>query len=95
MHFDMLFDRSLHFVSLGALVALEGSLPSVRPHVLVQITRSGANIVALVTFERLFSGVFYHHVNFQITSCNARILARCASVWLFSRVRPLVSLQRA
>ena len=43
----------------------------------------------------LFSDVLCHHVNLQITNCNALILARCASVWLFFRVRPLVSLQRA
>ena len=34
-----------------------------------------------------------HHVNFQLTSCDARKLAGCASLWLFSGVCFLVSLQ--
>ena len=95
MNFEMFCKISLIFVSLAALVALEWSLPRMRPHVALQITRISASVVALVTLERLFSGVLCHHVNLQITNCNARILARCASVWLFFRVRPLVSLQRA
>ena len=95
MHFDMLFESSLVCVSLVALIALEWSLPSVLPHVLLQKARSSASVVALVTFERLFSGVLPHHVNFQITSSIARILACCASVWLFTRVRLLVPLQVA
>ena len=74
-----------------ASVALERFLPSV----LVQITDRGTSIVALVTFERLFSGVLPHYVNFQFTSCNTRILASCASLWLFSRVHLLVPLQVA
>ena len=80
MHFDMLYERSLVGISLVALVALEWSLPSVLPHVLLQITRRSASIVALVTFERLFSCVLPHCVAFQITGCNARILAQCASL---------------
>ena len=71
MHFDVLYEISLIVVSLVALFALEGSLPSVLPHVALQITRSSASIVALVTFERLFSRMLPHHVNFQLTSCNA------------------------
>ena len=77
------------------LVALEWLFPSVLPHVILQSVRSSASVVALVTFERLFSGVFPHHVNFQINSLNARIIARCAPVWLFTRVRHLVLLQVA
>ena len=92
MHFDMLFESSLFCVSLGALIALEGSLPRVLLHVLLQITRSSESIVALVTFERFFSSVLSHHVNFQYFSPSARILAACASVWLFSGVCPLVLL---
>ena len=95
MHFDMLFESSLVCVSLVALIALEWSLPSVLPHVLLQITRRSASVVALVTFERPFPCVHRHHVNFQITSLNARILARCASLWLLTRVRLLVDLQVA
>ena len=71
MHFDMLFESSLVGVSLVALIALEWSLPSVLPHVLLQITRSSESKVALVTFERLFSGVLSHYVNFQMNRLNA------------------------
>ena len=76
-------------------VALERFFPSVPPHVFLQSARRNTTIVALVTFERLFSGVLSHHVNFQITRFNARKLACCASVWLFTRVRLLVPLQVA
>ena len=79
--------------SFIALVALEESLPSVRLHVPLQITSCKASVVALVTFERLFSCVLPHHVNFQLRSCNARKIARCAPVGLFTRVRLLVGLQ--
>ena len=75
MNFDMIYKISLFSVSLAALVALEWSFPSVRPHVRLQITRSSASIVALVTFERLLSCVLPHHVNFQLRSCNARKIA--------------------
>ena len=77
------------------LVALEWFLTGVLPHVSLQSIRSSASIVALVTLQRPFSGVLPHHVNFQCTSLTARILACCASVWLFSRVRHLVRLQVA
>ena len=83
------------FESFNALVALEWSFPSVRSHVLLQMTGFGASVVALVTFERLFSCMLPHRVNFQITSCNARIPAHCASVWLCTRVRLLMHLQFA
>ena len=83
MHFHMLFESSLVCVSLVALIALEWSLPSVLPHVLLQITRSSESKVAQVTFKRLSSGVLSHNVIFQMTSCDARILAACASVWLY------------
>ena len=91
----MLCERSLACVSLVALVALEWSLPSVLPHVLLQITRSSASVVAQVAFERLFSSVLSHYVNFQISRLNARKLACCASLWLFTRVSLLVPLQVA
>ena len=77
--------------SFKALAALEWSLPSVRLHVPLQMTRTGASRAALVTFEWLL----HPHVNFQMTSCDAGIVACCASVWLFSRVRLLVPLQIA
>ena len=77
------------------LVALEWFFPSVLPRVFLQITRSNASIAALVTFERLFSCVHPHHVNFQFTRSNARIFAAFASVWPFTRVRLVVPLQLA
>ena len=52
--------------SFIALDALEWSLPSVRPHVLQQSTRSSASVVALVTFERLFSCMLHHRVNCEL-----------------------------
>ena len=63
------------FESFNPLVALEWSFPSVRSHVLLQMTGFGASVVALVTFERLFSCMLPHCVNFQISCCYARIHA--------------------
>ena len=60
----MSFEILLPFESLIALAALEWSLPRMFSHVLLQSTRGNASIVALVTFERLFSGVLPHNVNF-------------------------------
>ena len=70
------------FESLNALGALEWSFPSVRSHVLLQMTGFGAGIVALVTFEWLFSCMLPHRVSFQVTSCNARIPVLCICVSL-------------
>ena len=86
---------SLGRVCFAASVALERLLPRVRPHVLLQVTRRSASIIALVTLERLFSCVIPHHMLFQITSCNAGKLARCASVRLFPRMGSFVLLQIA
>ena len=79
------------FESFVTLVALERSLHCMRRHVLLQMTRSCARVVALVTFERLLSCML-PYVNFQVTICDAGILARCAS-FLFSLVHLLVPLQ--
>ena len=81
------------FESFITLIALEWSLHGMRLHVTLQMTRRNTRVVALVTFERLFSCVHPHHVFFQMGSCDARILAHLASVWLLTRVRLLVSLQ--
>ena len=91
----MFFKISLFFVSLAALFALEWSLPGVFLHVALQSKRLSGSVVALITLERLFSGVLHYHVGFQIARLNGRIIARCASVWLFTRVRSLVRLQVA
>ena len=82
-------------VSFAASVALERPLPRVRPHVLLQITRLNASIIALVTLEWLFSCVHPHHVIFQLTSMNAGKLAPFASVTLSPKVGPFVPLQMA
>ena len=58
-------------VSFTALVALERLLPCVRLHVVLQVTRRGARVVALVTLELFCSCMLTHHVNFQSISCNA------------------------
>ena len=81
----MLCEQVLSCVGFTAFVALERLLPRVRHHVLLQMTRLSASIVALVTLEMLFSCVLRNNVNFQHLSCNAGKLASCASVWLFPR----------
>ena len=86
MHFDVLLQRSLVFVSFAAVVALEWSFPSVFPLVALQSIRSSTGVAALVTFEWLLSCVLSHHVKFQVTSSIARIIARCARVCFFTRV---------
>ena len=95
MNFEMFYKIPFLLVSFVALVALEWSLPRVRPRVPLQITRRSASIVALVTLERPLSWVLPHHVIFQVTRLNARIIAWSAPVWLFTRVRLLVTLQAA
>ena len=84
---------ALSVESFVALVALERLFPTVCHHVALQVTRSSASEVALVTLVQLFSGMLPHYVNFQRTSCDAGILAPCASVRLFPRVGPFVPLQ--
>ena len=91
----MACEASLLFERFITAVALEWFFPGVLPHVSLQSIRSSASIVALATFKRLFFRVLPHDVNFQIPSLNARVLACCASVWLFTRVRLLVPLQVA
>ena len=96
-HVDYHMFRQLVFPceSFATFVALERSLPRVRSNVLLQITRRSASIVALVALERLLSCVVPHHVIFQMTTCNAGKLARCASVRLFPRMGSFVLLQIA
>ena len=67
----MACEAPLMFERFITLVALERFFPGVLPHVFLQIARRSTNIVALVTFERLLSGVHHHSVNFQITTSNA------------------------
>ena len=88
MNFEMFRKISFLLVSFAALVALEWSFPSVLPHVPLQMARLRANIVALVTFERLFSVVLCHHVNFQITRFSASKVALFAFERLLSCMHP-------
>ena len=71
---------------VNALATLEWLLPSMCPHVRFHVIRGNASIAALVTLEWLFSCVLKPHVAFQITSCDAGKLAKCATVQFFSRV---------
>ena len=91
----MFCELSFSFVLFTALVAPERPLSSVRSHVTLQLAKSNATEVALVTLVWLFSCVHPHHVLFQLTSCNAGKLARCASVRLFPRMGSFVLLQIA
>ena len=79
MNSGILCEQVLLCVGVTAFVALERFLPRVR-HVLLQMTRLSASIVALVTLERLFSCVLRHKVNFQHLSCNAgKLLCICVA----------------
>ena len=91
----MLCEILFVFVSFVALVALERLLPSVRSHVLLQVTRRRAIEGALVTLVCLFSCVLHHQVNFQFISLSTGKLTNYASVRLFPRVGPFVLLQIA
>ena len=91
----MACEALLMFERFFTLLALEWSVPRMRSNVLLQMIRTSACVVALVTFERLLSCVLPHHVNFQMNSLNAGKIAQCAPVWLFTRVRLLVPLQVA
>ena len=62
----MLCEILFVFVSFVALVALERLLPSVRSHVLLQVTRRHAIEGALVALVWLFSCMLHHQVNFQL-----------------------------
>ena len=92
---NMFCEGLFPFESFFALVTIEWSFWSVFPHMSLQSIRISTSVVTLVTFERLFSRVLSHCVKFQFCNCNAWILAACASVWLFTRVRLLVPLQVA
>ena len=93
--YGMFCELAVSSVSFAAFVAPERLFPSVRPHVTLQVIRSSAKEVTLVTLEWLFSCVLTHHVNFQLIRCNAGKLTHCASVRLFARMGPFVLLQTA
>ena len=82
----------LFLVSFAAFVALEWSFPTVRSHMASQIRRVGRSEVTLVTLVWLFCCVIRHNVLLQMIDLGAGIIAQCASVRLFSRVGPVMSL---
>lgn len=96
MNSGTLCEQVLSCVSFTAFVALERLLPRVRHHVLLQMTRLSASIVALVTLERLFSCVLRHNVNFKHLSCNAgNLLCICVAFpkrGLFCSIIALIAL---
>ena len=61
---EMFSDIILSSKSFVAFVTPERLFPSVRPHVVLQMTGRGTSVVALVTLEWLFSRMLPHHVNF-------------------------------
>ena len=65
MNYGMFCKIVLSCVSFAALVAFERPLPSVRPHMPLQMTRRSTSVVALVTLVWLFSRVLPDHVLFQ------------------------------
>ena len=80
------------FESFITLVALEKLFPSVCPHVSLQGRWLSASIVALVTLVRFFFCML-PRVEFQFKHCIAWKIAYCATMLLFTRVRPFVSVQ--
>ena len=65
------------------MAALEWSFQGVRLHMTLQDARTSKSIVALVELERLLCCVHPYHVDFKMTSCNARIIVHlCGRVCL-------------
>ena len=85
---------SFPFESSITLVTLERIFPSVCPHVSLQRRWLSASIVALVTLVRFFFSML-PRVEFQFKRCNAWKIAYCATMLLFTRVRPFVSVKGA
>ena len=71
--------------------ALERPFLCVPTHVALQMPRGDTTVVALVTFEWLFSSVIPHHVLFEI--CLAAEVAQSAFISHFPVVDPFVLLQ--
>ena len=71
----MFCELVLLMICFGAFVAPERLFPTVRPHVDLQLKRSCASKVALVTLVWLLSCMLPHHVLSQINSLNTGILA--------------------
>ena len=86
----MFCELAILYVSFAAFFEFETLFPSVRPHVALQMIRSSGNVHAFIALVRLFSCMLPHYMSFQVSHCNAVILAHCASVRLFSRVGPFV-----
>ena len=67
----MACEALLMFERFITSVALEWFLPSVRPHVPLQIRGLSASVIALVALVRLFFGVLSHNVAIQFMFSNA------------------------
>ena len=79
------------FERFFTFTALEMPFLCVRTHVALQMPRCGTTVVALVTFEWLFSSVLSRHVLFQI--CIAAEVAHSAFISHLPMVDPFVPLQ--
>ena len=73
-----------------AFSALEWLFPCVCPHVAFQMTRCHTSVVAVVTFEWLFSSMLPHNVLFHIYI--AAEITHCAFIFHFPVVDPFVPL---
>ena len=93
MNADMHCQVIISCESFSALIACERLFSSVRPHVTLQFTACSAIVSALVTLVRLFFCMLPHHVNFQMTICNAGKQAHRASVGLLPGMGLFVQLE--
>ena len=91
MNSVMSFEDVVVFESFVAFTALERPLSCVFSHVALQMARCHATVVALVTFEWLFSSMVPHHVLFHV--CIAAEIAHSAIITLFPVDDPFVPVQ--
>ena len=87
----MSFEYVVVLEGFFTFTALERSFLCVSTHVALQMPRGDTTVVALVTFEWLFSSVIPHHVLFQM--CLAAEVAQSAFISHFPVVDPFVLLQ--
>ena len=91
----MLCEQVLSCVGFTAFVALERLLPRVRHHVLLQITRLSASIVALVWLHLKGVSPVCFAIMWIFNTFLVMLENCCASVWLFPRGVYFVLLQIA
>ena len=87
----MSFEDVVVFEGFFTFTALERSFRCVSTHVALQMPRGDTTVVALVTFEWLFSSMIPHHVLFQM--CVAAEVAHSAFISHLPMVDPFVPLQ--